>query len=91
MNTVEIQIFDAYGHQLKCYTPQTESDLCFHHEMFNGTRYFDLTAQLAELLDQGLNENNQSYSLFCTYVKFGATHQEQADFNVIIRRKRNQK
>ncbi len=85
MENIEIQIY-GYNHKLiKIINPSKKSDFFFFYEMFNGTRSFDLTSQVNELISQGLKENRKQYSLFCTYTKFGEVEQEQADFDVIIK------
>lgn len=86
MANIEISIFDQNQKLIKTVIPKDASDLCFSYEMFTGVRSFDMTAQVQEMLEQDLNRCEQQYSLFCTYVKFGNTIQEQADFNVIMQR-----
>jgi len=86
MSSIEATIYSASDSVIKRFTLKSPGDLHFHHEMFNGTRHFDLSPQLAELQEQCLSENRQKYSLFCSYVKFGETQQERADFSVLIQR-----
>jgi len=86
---IEISIFDDNQKLLKKFIPNDTNDLQFSVEMFTGIRSFDMTGQLEDMLEHGLNYSEQSYSLFCTYVKFGNTIQEQADFNVSLQRRAN--
>lgn len=89
MLNIEIHVFDQNQKLLKKLIPKDASDLCFSFDMFTGVRSFDMTAQLQKMLDQDLNNSEQQYSLFCTYVKFGNAIQEQADFNVSMQRLHN--
>jgi len=83
---IEIRVFDQQQQLQRKVIYQDSCDLWFSVEMYAGVRSFDMTDQLHEMQNSQLSISEQTYSLFCTYVKFGEAIQEQIDFKVIMQK-----
>ena len=69
---------------LERYSGTSTMEFTFNYEMFDGNRYFDYSLQVQKLLSSQEMQNSEEYSLYCTFVKFGNSMQERADFTVTI-------
>lgn len=83
---VEISIYNSRNRKLHSERVFTAQSLSYRHEMLEGFRFLDLTRELELFIDSGKNKDRQDHALYCTYVKFGATHQQREDFVVEFQR-----
>jgi len=83
---IEIKVFDQHQQLQRKVIYQDSDDLWFSVEMYAGVRSFDMADQLHEMQSSQLSISEQTYSLFCTYVKFGEAIQERIDFKVIMQK-----
>lgn len=83
---IEVSIYNFRNRKLHSERVSEIQSLSYRHEMLEGFRYLDLTRELELFIDSGKNNDRQDHALYCTYVKFGATHQQKEDLVVEFQR-----
>ena len=86
MNPITIEIYNQDRRLMKRLKRTDTAPLLWSHEMLTERRTLDLTADLIEFMASNAAQVTQQHTLFCTYVKFGETHQQKADFTVVFTR-----